>query len=198
MLNSLLLLSGGLDSTALAYEMRPAMALTVDYGQRAARGEFAASAAIAQELRIEHITATVRPENLGVGAMTHHPHGRMNIPSEWWPYRNQLLVTLGSTLAVRHSIECVIIGTVREDSQYVDGTAAFVESLNGLLIAQEGRVRLLAPAINLTSAELLTRSCLPHSLAALTRSCARAEVACGNCNSCEKARNILSTVYETC
>lgn len=38
-----LLLSGGLDSTAIAAWQRPDVCVTVDYGQRPARGELAAS-----------------------------------------------------------------------------------------------------------------------------------------------------------
>lgn len=55
-----ILLSGGMDSIALAYWLRPEVAITLDYGQKAAEAEIAAAARVAQLLRIRALCATDR------------------------------------------------------------------------------------------------------------------------------------------
>src|SRR5262245_60730524 len=60
MARSILLLSGGLDSAVAAYlsraEATPILAVTVDYGQKAAARELAASYRIAASLGVPHRT----------------------------------------------------------------------------------------------------------------------------------------------
>lgn len=53
-MSSCLLLSGGLDSVALCYLERPALALTIDYGQLAAEAEINAAEAVCQSTSIRH------------------------------------------------------------------------------------------------------------------------------------------------
>ncbi len=67
-----LLLSGGMDSVSLAWWKRPAIALTVDYGQRAATAEIAAAAAVCDALTIRHEVVQVDCSHLGSGGR----HGR--------------------------------------------------------------------------------------------------------------------------
>lgn len=49
-----LLLSGGMDSIAIAWWKRPDIALTLDYGQQAANAEIKAATATCEALGIEH------------------------------------------------------------------------------------------------------------------------------------------------
>jgi 7-cyano-7-deazaguanine synthase len=53
-----LLLSGGMDSIAIAYWKRPDVAFTIDYGQLSARGEIYASESVCQSLEIPHQVIT--------------------------------------------------------------------------------------------------------------------------------------------
>lgn len=53
-MSDLLLLSGGIDSIALAAWLRPAECLTINYGQRPAAAEFSASAAVCKDLQLPH------------------------------------------------------------------------------------------------------------------------------------------------
>lgn len=69
-----LLLSGGLDSTALAYSEEPDYAITVDYGQNAARGEIDASKQICKELAIDHYVINADCSDLGTGTMSVVPN----------------------------------------------------------------------------------------------------------------------------
>ncbi|WP_256010222.1 7-cyano-7-deazaguanine synthase [Desertivirga xinjiangensis] len=49
-----ILLSGGLDSVSLAYWKRPALAISINYGQAAAKKELEVSGIIARELGMTH------------------------------------------------------------------------------------------------------------------------------------------------
>jgi 7-cyano-7-deazaguanine synthase len=61
-----ILLSGGLDSVALAALMRPALAIAVDYGQTCARAELTAAKAVAAALSLRFLT--VRADCSSVGS----------------------------------------------------------------------------------------------------------------------------------
>src|SRR5205814_718371 len=90
-----LLLSGGMDSVALAWGLRPDLAITMDYGQLAARGEIRAANAVCQTLRVPHRVVRVDCRCLGSGDMAGTDSMPMAPVSEWWPFRNQLVITFG-------------------------------------------------------------------------------------------------------
>ena len=64
-----LLLSGGMDSIALAWWLRPEQAITVDYGQLAAIAETRTSRQVCEELGIGHTVIDARSPELGSGDM---------------------------------------------------------------------------------------------------------------------------------
>ncbi|MEQ8748737.1 MAG: 7-cyano-7-deazaguanine synthase, partial [Amphiplicatus sp.] len=165
-----LLLSGGIDSSALAYWMRPDICVTVNYGQRAALGEIAAARAICSELNLEWRLIEADLSTLGSGDMGDRPPSAQANAPEFWPYRNQMLVTLAAMLLQPEGLDEILIGSVASDL-HADGSPAFVAAMNALLIAQEGAVRFQAPALTLSSENLLRRSKFPRELIGLTFSC---------------------------
>jgi 7-cyano-7-deazaguanine synthase len=58
--------------------------------------------------------------------------------------------------------------------------------MNALVSSQEGGLQVLAPAIDMTTAELVRRAEVPSSLLAWAHSCHKANVACGACRGCYK------------
>lgn len=186
------LLSGGIDSVALAYWHRPAVVITVDYGQVAAPAEVRAAAAIAAALNIRHEVIRADCSAVGCGDMAPSRRAALNAaPSpEWWPYRNQLVVTLAAARAVALGVRTLLIGTVRSDSRFADGRPEFMEALNRLLSVQEGRLGLTAPAIALSSADLVRVSGVPLDLLAWSHSCHVSENACGRCRGCQKRAEV--------
>jgi 7-cyano-7-deazaguanine synthase len=68
----------------------------------------------------------------------------------------------------------------------MDGTPAFVEAIGQVMALQEGALTVEAPAIGLTTVELVRRSAIPHAVLAWAHSCHRAQVACGQCRGCNK------------
>lgn len=181
-----LLLSGGMDSTALAYWMRPQVAITVAYGQRCAAGEIDAASAVCAQLGIKHEVIRVDCSALGSGDLSDRPALAIAPVSEWWPFRNQLLITLAGMRALDYGLTDVMIGSVQNDGAHCDGRGEFFAALSRVMELQEGGVRVAAPAIHLTSLELIRASKIPMSLLAWAHSCHVADFACGRCRGCNK------------
>ncbi len=81
---------------------------------------------------------------------------------------------------------------MQSDGRFADGRPEFVQLLDRLLSNQEGGIWLVAPAIHLTSAELVRRSGLPTDVLAWSHSCQVSEHACGRCRGCCKRREVLA------
>jgi 7-cyano-7-deazaguanine synthase len=192
-MSTALLLSGGMDSISLAWWKRPDLAFTLDYGQQAAATEIAVSAKICSELQIEHHVISVDCSSLGSGDMAAKRADRLAPASDWWPYRNQLLITLASMRAVSLGVSNLYIGTVRSDEGHLDGTVEFVRLMDALQAYQEGFLRVEAPAIGFSTAELVREANVPMSVLAWAHSCHRAEIACGQCRGCNK---YIETLHE--
>ena len=186
-----ILLSGGLDSTALAYMRRPDFAFNINYGQKAANAERMASVAICRELGIKLVNIDVDCSNLGSGDLVTKTAAAVAPQSDWWPYRNQLLLTLCCMKALDYDCTDIEIGTVKSDGYHKDGTLDFVDKMNDLISYQEGNISINAPAISMTSVELIKTSNIPFSLLAWSHSCHKANQPCTNCRGCNKHYNTL-------
>lgn len=186
-----LLLSGGMDSLCLAWWKRPEVAITIDYGQLSASAEVAASAKICEELRIAHCTVGVDCRGLGSGDMAGRDPDIHAHASDWWPYRNQLLITLGAMAALPHRISRLLLGTVRSDSDHRDGTPEFVSSMSNALALQEGGLIVEAPAIGMTTVELVRATSVPMPFLSWAHSCHKSDVTCGACRGCNKYFSVL-------
>lgn len=191
----LLLLSGGLESTAIAAWRRPAATLTIDYGQKPAPGEIRAATAVAQSLELPHHVLTADCSEVGSGLLADVPAAGVAPCEEWWPFRNQLLITLAGAWGLPRGFDVIVVGSVRTDSQHLDGTEQFFRDADQLTSTQEGGIRVLAPAIALSTEELLQESAIPASLLGWTHSCHRGPAPCGDCPGCAK-RNHFVAHYE--
>ncbi len=181
-----LLLSGGMDSLSIAWWKRPDIAFTVNYGQKAAQAEHEASVAICTRLGIEHHAIKVDCSSLGSGDMAHSKADDLAPNSDWWPYRNQLLVTLVAMKAIALGVDTLLIGTVKSDGSHKDGTHQFVDVLSQLLLLQEGRLQVQAPAIEMSTVDLVKIAAIPSEALAWAHSCHKANVPCMDCRGCNK------------
>lgn len=192
-MTSAILLSGGMDSTALAWWKRPQHAITINYGQRAARAEIEASRALANTLSMRHQIIELDCSQLGSGDLTGTRASALAPSSEWWPYRNQLLVTLAAMACVRADagVSELLVGCVASDAAHKDGSARFIELLNAVVSFQEGDLRVSAPASGMTTVDLIRRSRLPMSALRWAHSCHKSDVPCMNCRGCNKYCSVL-------
>jgi len=181
-----ILLSGGMDSIALSYWLRPQYAITIDYGQLPAEAEVRAASSVCGALAIKHQVINADLRSLGSGDLAGTSALSVSSVSEWWPYRNQMLVTLAAMRCLSLGIQELIIGTINSDGFHRDGTPEFVKALDGLLSFQEGGLKLSAPAIGLSAAVLIQQSGVPDDILGWAHSCHRANFACGTCRGCEK------------
>lgn len=181
-----LLLSGGMDSSALAWWQRPDIAITIDYGQLAAQAEVAAAAVICELLQIRHAVVQVDCRTLGSGDMAGEVPNPHAPATDWWPYRNQMLITFAGMKAIAMGASRLLIGAVANDSTHADGRLRFFELINALMVFQEGLLSVEAPAITMTTMQLVRRSGIPPSALAWSHSCHKANVSCGQCRGCNK------------
>lgn len=186
-----LLLSGGMDSTALAWATRPELAITIDYGQRAARGEIRAASVVCESLGLRQRVVQVDCRALGSGDMAGTEPSAVAPVSEWWPYRNQLLITLAAAIALQEGMNIVSLGVVSSDACHADGRLEFLEAMRSVLGAQEGGMELEFPAIHESTSALCRRVAIPFEILAWAHSCHISEYACGRCRGCNKHRESM-------
>lgn len=185
-MKSALLLSGGMDSIAIAWWKRPKLTFTVDYGQLAAPAEIFAARAVSEHLQIPHHVLRIDGREFGSGDMAGTTPDACAPASDWWPYRNQLLLTLVGMKAISMGVQRLWVGTVASDGSHLDGTPEFVRLISQLMQRQEGGLLVEAPAIGMQTSELVRISGVPRELLSWAHSCHKAQVACGNCRGCNK------------
>ena len=192
-MNTAILLSGGIDSVALAYWQKPSSAFTVDYGQLAAEAEIQAASQVCHELSIRHEIIRVDCSMTGGGVLTAQPSAEVAPTKEWWPFRNQLLITLASARMIALGMQNyeLVVGSVANDVTYADGTPRFYANIDALVSSQEGGIHVRATAIEMTSVELVRASRIPMPLLAWSHSCHRTNMACGDCQGCWKHLDVF-------
>lgn len=193
-MRDLLLLSGGIESSAIAAWLRPALNLTIDYGQRAARAEIQASKQICTELNLVHDVLHVPIPDLGAGTLSPNACAEVSAHPEFWPFRNQFLITLGAMFATKQGCSTIIIGTVRTDIRHRDGSPEFIMAMSRLLSMQEGGITLTTPALNMKTIDLIRKSRIEEGVLAWTHSCHVENLACGSCNGCVKHSSIMQEI----
>ncbi len=181
-----LLLSGGMDSTSIAWWKRPDVAISVDYGQCAAAAELEAAGAVCRATGIRHEIIRVECSSLGSGDMAGLPPVAAAPVPEWWPFRNQLVLTLAGIAAVRLGISNLMIGALVTDGEHADGRPDFIEAVSTLMSLQEGGITVTAPAISMTAVDLVRMSGIPREVLAWAHSCHIGDFACGQCRGCVK------------
>jgi 7-cyano-7-deazaguanine synthase len=180
------LLSGGVDSICLVYGIKPDLAYTIDYGQNVAEREIYVSNYICNILNIEHRIIKVDCKHLGSGSLANAESDDISPSKEWWPFRNQLLITIASMQAVKDSVKEIYLASVKSDNFHKDGTKNFYDLINNLLLYQEGEIKVICPTIEYFSHELVEKYNVPIKLITMAHSCHISNLACGKCSGCVK------------
>lgn len=175
---------------------KPDLATTIDYGQTCAEAEIRAAEQICNELEIPHNVLEVDCSSLGAGELADTEQLSIGGTPEWWPFRNQMIITMAAMDAVQRDASELVLGSVQGDHEHADGRAEFYEHMNTLLAVQEGDLKVSTPAINMSSEELVERSDLPLSILGWTHSCHRSDLACGRCRGCIKRERVLDHVQQ--
>lgn len=207
MKRAVVLLSGGLDSaTALASAVAEGWhchALSVDYGQRHG-AELAAAGRVARQLgAAEHRVVHLDMGQFGGSALTDSripvPDTPTDgIPVTYVPARNTVMLALALAWAETLDAEAIYIGVNAVDySGYPDCRPEFIEAFQHLANLAtkrtiEGRpIRIEAPLLRLTKAEIIRMGVKLGVDYEQTVSCYRADAsgaACGSCDACRLRR----------
>jgi 7-cyano-7-deazaguanine synthase len=202
---AVVLLSGGLDSATAAAIGRSEgfdlYALTVAYGQRH-RCEIESARAVARALGVvRHVELQVDLSAFGGSALTDAievPKDRdleaSDIPSTYVPARNTVFLALALAWAETLGAQDIYIGVNALDySGYPDCRPEFVEAFERLagLATKAGvegaRLRIHAPLMRMTKAEIIRRGLALGVDYGLTHSCYDPDASgrpCGHCDSC--------------
>jgi 7-cyano-7-deazaguanine synthase len=140
------ILSGGLDSTvslaAATRKMDVVLALTFDYGQRAARREREASAKIARHYRIPHrvvaiwwLAGLTRTALVNRSAkLPRHEMSERSARAVWVPNRNGVFIEIAAAHAESLGAKRLITGFNREEAAtFPDNSKAYVSAVNRAL-----------------------------------------------------------------
>ncbi len=203
---AVVLLSGGLDSAttlAIARNRYDCYALSVDYGQRH-QSELVAARQVAAALGVrDHRVVSLDLTQFGGSALTDTaiavPTAASDgIPVTYVPARNTIFLSLALAWAeVLESCDIFIGANAVDYSGYPDCRpeylAAFERMANlALKSAVEGQaIRINAPLVALTKAEIISRGAALGVDYAMTVSCYQADAdgrACGHCDSCRLRR----------
>jgi 7-cyano-7-deazaguanine synthase len=211
--DAVVLLSGGLDSTVAATLAAGAggvrLALTVDYGQRAAEREAAAAREIAAALDVPWQRVELGfLGQLGSSALTSAaeelpsprddqldgPDAQQSADRVWVPNRNGVLLSVAAAHAEALGAGCVVMGFNREEAAtFPDNSVEFVLASNGALrYSTRGAVRLVAPTADLDKEGLVRLGRARGAPLQHVWVCYRGgEEHCGRCESCRRFARAL-------
>lgn len=199
MRNSLIALSGGVDSTTLLYEYREEVACAVgfDYGSKHNAQELAAAKAICRELDIPYLIIPLafigeyfRSDLLlSGGEMQLGDYSEENMSSTVVPFRNGIMLSILAGLAESRDLQQVLIANHFGDHAiYPDCRESFVTPMGEAITAGTSNgVKLVAPYTTLTKAEIVARGTRLGVPYGKTYSCYQGgERHCGRCGTCRE------------
>jgi 7-cyano-7-deazaguanine synthase len=192
--DAVLLCSGGLDSTTLAYWLVDRrvtfVPLFLDYGQHCAETEFARLGAV--------LPAAVREAvvRLDISSVYRGSRSRLIAEANLWrddvadedlylPYRNLLMLSVGAAFAQVHRVGTVYAAFINTNhAREIDCSAAFFGRLAELLVAY-GSVRVEMPFRDMSKSDVARLGIALGAPIAATYSCqASSRVPCGACPNC--------------
>jgi 7-cyano-7-deazaguanine synthase len=205
MKDSVLILSGGMDSVTLLYSQRERIALAVsfDYGSNHNHRELPFARLHCQRLGIEHLVIPLDfihqyfQSSLlsGDDAIPEGHYADENMQSTVVPFRNGIMLAIAAGLAESRGLDCIMMANHSGDhTVYPDCRPEFVEAFGAATQAGTyNGVRLVAPFTHLNKSDIAR---LGRDLGidyAETWSCYRGgERHCGRCGTCVERREALA------
>ena len=93
--------------------------------------------------------------------------------------------------AIADGVDELMLASVSSDGNHADGRADFFRAIDAVMRLQEGAVRITAPALALTTAQLVRTSGISREVLAWSHSCHVSEYACGRCRGCGKHAAVM-------
>ena len=213
---SIVLLSGGLDSTVsfkkVVDDTDVILALTFDYGQRAAKREIEAAAAISKRYDVDHkvidlpwlkeITKTALVElnesmpRLDRSELDDLGKAGQSAENVWVPNRNGVFTNIAAAFCEALEADHVVTGfNAEEAATFPDNSKAFVEAVNGSLsYSTLTKASVIAPTAELNKREIIKLALEIDAPLDLVWSCYEGgERMCGQCESCLRLKRGLES-----
>ncbi len=198
---ALCIMSGGMDSTLVAYIMRAQgyeiIAIHFNYGQRTVTKELESYRAICDNLGVsEKYEIDLNFfKTIGASALTDHSIDvptqgiEPGVPVTYVPFRNGIFLSIATAIAEKEGCEVIAIGVVEEDSSgYPDCRESFIgafEHAANLGTKETTNIRIEMPLVHLQKSQIVQEADKLNVPLELTWSCYKSEdKACGVCDSC--------------
>lgn len=204
MKDSIIVLSGGLDSTTMLYEYRERIALAVSfhYGSNHNDRELAFAKLHCERLGIQHLIIPLdfigRYFNssllAGADAIPEGHYNDDNMRSTVVPFRNGIMLAIAAGLAENNGLQYVMIANHAGDHTiYPDCRPEFISAMDAAIDSGTyNNARILAPYTNITKADIARRGKLLKIDYSETWSCYKGgKVHCGKCGTCVERREAL-------
>ncbi len=214
MMKAVCLLSGGMDSSTLAYlaksEGYDILALHLNYGQRTEKKERQCAKTIAQILGAQEFIEVDAGyfAKFGASSLTDKTiavedfdPARAHLPNTYVPFRNANLLAIATSYAESRSADAIFIGVQSLDySGYPDCRPAFITAFQRVIelgTKDSARIVLKTPFIHMTKKDILKLGfelSVPYEH---TWSCYRNEdAACGTCGSCHFRKEAFAALQK--
>lgn len=216
MKDSVIIISGGMDSTVLLYEYRDRIALAVSfhYGSNHNDREIPFAKKHCERLGIQHITIPLQfmkehfhssllegPDSIPEGS-----YDEENMKSTVVPFRNGIMLAIAAGLAENYGLKHVMMANHGGDHTiYPDCRPEFVAGMSDAIVAgtYDG-ITLEAPYTNITKGDIAAKGKALGIDFAETWSCYKGgDVHCGKCGTCTERKEALAragitdnTIYE--
>jgi protein ExsB len=204
MKDSVIVVSGGMDSVTLLYEKKDEIALGIsfDYGSNHNHNELPLAALHCQRLGIAHVVIPLgfmhqyfKSSLLESGeSIPDGSYDEENMKSTVVPFRNGVMLAVAAGIAESNGLTKVLIANHGGDHTiYPDCRPEFIAAMDAAVEAGTfARVRVVAPYTNISKADIARRGRALGIDYAETWSCYKGgDVHCGTCGTCVERKEAL-------
>jgi 7-cyano-7-deazaguanine synthase len=204
MKDSIIIVSGGMDSITLLHEMKDRIALGIsfDYGANHNKKEIPFAELHCQRLGIKHITIPLdfihqyfKSSLLeGADAIPEGHYASGNMKSTVVPFRNGIMLSIACGIAESHHLKYVMIANHAGDHTiYPDCTSPFISAMNSATKAGTYiGVQVLAPYTNISKIDVARHGKKLGIDYSETWSCYKGgDKHCGKCGTCVERKEAL-------
>lgn len=205
MKQSVVLFSGGIDSTTALYwalaRYEKVFPLTFDYGQRH-RAEIRLARRLAKKLKLPHAILRIDLRQIGGSSLTDSniplpqykrlAEMKEEIPSTYVPFRNGIFLALATAWAEAKGLKEIVCGfNIIDSPNYPDTRREFVEAMEraintGTKASSGGeKMKIIAPFVNKKKSEIVKEGLSLGADYSYSISCYQGEeIPCKRCSSC--------------
>lgn len=203
--DSIIVVSGGVDSITMLYEYQDRIALGVsfNYGSNHNAKEIPLAKMHCERLGIKHIVIDLDfmgkyfQSSLlqGADAIPEGNYADENMRSTVVPFRNGIMLSIAAGLAETHELAYVMLANHAGDHTiYPDCRPEFVESMSAAIEAGTySQTKILAPYTHITKADIAARGKALGIDYSETWSCYKGgDIHCGKCGTCVERREAFA------